>query len=157
MFDIQARVRLGGSAGADLQLTVISAILTDLVGDLVAGAPLATGRFNGCKLATFSNGVVVTEQTLIGDLTESAYPGYAESAALVWSVAGVDDAGNHVVVADAPTPFHVTGDPAGEMLHGVYLVSGAGALLAGGTFGAPVPLVNGELIPATAILQVGNL
>src|SRR5690242_9920198 len=102
MFDIQARVRLGGSAGEDLQLQVVDPILVDLVGDLVAGAPLATGRFNGSIMKTFSNGVVFTEHTLVGDLVESAYPGYAASGTLLWSAAGTDDSGNHVVVADAP-------------------------------------------------------
>ncbi len=157
MFDIQARVSFGGGATTDLPLTAIAVLLDQLVGDLVAAAPLATGRFNGCTAHLFKTVAAISEDTLKTDLTESTFPGYAASAALVFSAAGVDDAGNHVVVADVPAAWHCTGDPVGEQIFGFYLLgAGAAPLLCAVSFDTPISVVLDQIIPATVTLQVGN-
>lgn len=157
MFDIQARAKMGGALGTDEQLIVIAAVLDSLVGNLVTAAPVATGVFNACTAHLFKNAFTVDENTLKADLTEATFPGYAASAALVFSTAGIDDAGNHIVVADVPAAWHCTGDPVGELIHGLYLLgAGAAPLLCGVTFPAPIAISLDQVIPATIVLQVGN-
>lgn len=157
MFDIQVRARLGTPDHGEIQLLVVDPVLKQLVGDMVAAAPLATGRFKDCTAHLYTNAIVVGPGTVVGDLVEAAFPGYAASAAVTFSAAGLDDVGNHVVIGDVPA-FTVTGDPAGAQVMGIYLLGGGVGtpLLAVGRLPAPQGLTNGELIPATVVLSVGN-
>lgn len=154
-FDLQCRLKLGGSAGTDLTLVAVSPFLQKILTALVT-SPIG-GTIQPYDIHTYQNPFSFTQGTVVGDLTESAYPGYAEQGGTAWSPPGFDDDGNVVMVADLPVPFQVTADPAGELLAGVYILDADGDLAFGLGLDVPIALTDGLLIPMTFVFQLGNL
>lgn len=158
-FDIQARACIGGPATDEVKLIVNGPTLTTLVGDLVSAnlgvAP--PGIFNGATFGAYQNGLIPDENTTFGDLVECNFTGYSRSANLTFSPAGLDDQGNHVVVADMPDAWQCTGDT-DQQIQGVFLSPNddANVALAAGALDTPISLANGTLVPGTVTLQVGN-
>lgn len=158
-FDIQARACIGGPATDEIQLVINNATLLELMGDLVS-SNLGTnlpGVFNNCTFGLYQNGFVPDENFSFSDLTECNFTGYSRSANLTFSVAGFDDAGNVVAVADIPTPFHATADD-NQTIQGCFLCTNADAniALAAGQISPALNVMNGTLYPATCTLQIGN-
>jgi len=156
-FDLQCRLQLGGSPGSDLVLVATSGWLLKALDFLSVTPAPATIPLSAYEVHSYLNPFVFDKDTVVGDLTESVYPGYASQVGNPWSPVGTDDNDNVVCVADLPAPWQVTGDPAGELLAGVYVLDGDGDLAFGVGLTEPIALVNGLLIPATLIIQLGNL
>lgn len=158
-FDIQGRACIGGPSTDEVKLTVNGPTLGVLAGDLVSGnlGTNVPGLFNNCTFGAFQNGLIPDEGTEFSDLVECNFPGYTRSANLTFSAAGLDDRGNHVVVADMPDAWQCTGDTDQE-IRGVFISpnADANATLAAGALTDAISLANGTLVPATVTLQVGN-
>lgn len=158
MFDLQAKVALGGSRGDEVKMVVTGALLGTLVGQLVdSNLANGTGAFFDAKVGFYQNGLVPDENTDFADLVESNFTGYDRSANVTFSPAGLDESGHHVTVGDVPVPFQCTGDT-DQQIMGVFLspADGSNVTLASGSLDTPISLANGTLIPVTVVLQVGN-
>lgn len=154
-FDVQARVSIGGGPSDDLPLILTRPTIQGILAELIDATP-AGGVLSGTVTAhAMANSLLFTPFTVIGDLVESTFPGYAATALVAWSAVGLDPSGNVIVFADLSTPFICTGDPLGEVVGGVYLTAG-GVLLGGVAIDPAIVLVDGSLIPASFILQIGN-
>lgn len=98
----------------------------DLTALIAAGPP--AGRLNGVKVHLFQNNIVPTPATILTDLVEATFDGYAASAAVTWGSVVVDPAGNAVVYGDAKT-FTMTGSTTPNTVYGYYVTNSAGSTL----------------------------
>lgn len=158
MFDIQGRAEMGGPIASDaIQLVVTDDCLNRIVGDLVADVANVAGIFHNCTAHLYQNGFAPVQNMTAADLVECNFTGYAASENLTFT-SGIDDQGNHVAVADAPTPFVSTDAAPNQSIRGVYLLdhNATPRLLAAGAISPAVEPLNGQVIPFTATLQVGN-
>lgn len=88
----------------------ISTILTRLaaMNELkAAGQPL-----NAATLILYSNAVAITPHTVIGDLTECIFTGYAAEAGIGFGAAYLDQAGNVLLAAPSVQFESTSGTPA---------------------------------------------
>jgi hypothetical protein len=110
--------------------------------DALAQLVAADGLFNGCLCRLYVNNINVTDATVIGDLTEATFAGYAASAALTWGTPYND--GDHASVESNRVQFTTTGEPDGQTARGAYLTTAGGspALLAILPFDGPQSVVE---------------
>lgn len=77
----------------------------------------ASNLWNGAKVLLFKNNVSPGPNTVLGDLTECDFTGYAVSAAVTWGTPGWQPDGTAIVVGDLKT-FTVGATP--TILNTVY-------------------------------------
>jgi len=114
---------------------------TGTVGILVAGADASEGdrvSLKGSQLHAFSNDVNVTPATVLADLTESAFDGYAASGEVQWAETYFA-AGGVCQFLGSLIEWVATGTGTVETVYGVYLERD-GELLAAGRLSVPVPI-----------------
>jgi hypothetical protein len=117
-------------------LVVPSAVLKTQLDYLTATG----GDLNGAKLGLFSNNIVPTQDTVIGDLTPCTFPGYALSAAITWGAADIDDSGSAVTLGGLVT-FVSSTITTPETVYGAFLQnSGGTVLLAAFRFDTPIAI-----------------
>jgi hypothetical protein len=95
-----------------------------------------------CTLGLFQTAVTTTPATVIGDLTESTYPGYGriDITSALGAAAGVIPGEWQSVV---PTQtFSCTGG-SGQTVYGFFVIDSAGALWFSQTFSTPLLMVAG--------------
>src|SRR5262245_2379941 len=103
------------------------AALIDALTDWIAGG------LDGAEVHLFQNSILFDPTTtLIGDLDEANYGGYAAIAA-VFGVPSVSDDGNVESILTAQV-WRPTNSTTPNTIYGWYLTADGGALLAGGTF-----------------------
>jgi hypothetical protein len=93
---------------------------------------------NGAKVHLYANNAALGENTVLGDLTEATFTGYAASIALVWNPAYTQQDGTPTV--DAPSVTFASTSPftTGNTIYGFYVTNGAGStLLYAQAFAAP--------------------
>lgn len=101
--------------------TVAASILTALVG--------VAGILNGALLKLFKNDVIPNVGTILADLVEADFTGYAASAAITWSVPVLGDDGLYRVIGDNKS--FIAGSPltVPNTIYGYYVTNGAGTVL----------------------------
>lgn len=101
--------------------------LRAIVNRLTAVAPgvADAGRFNGAKIALFTDDIVPSRATVLADLTQPTYTGYAISAAIVFGLAFTNDNGAAEVLGDGKQ-FPCTADGASQTVHGYMCLNAAG-------------------------------
>lgn len=107
-------------------------------------------KLKGAKCILFTNTPALTKDSVVGDLTQPTFPGYA-SAVVTWSVAKRDDAGN-ISVDSGLMKFQMSDATVPTIVKGYGIVDSAGTtLLAAETFDAPVDLTDALSICAFVI------
>lgn len=84
---------------------------------------------NGYQLCLFVNDYVPTQATVIGDLTEASFGGYARITTDSWGTAFI----NAATIAESDEvlrTFTVTGAPLTQTVYGYFLLDAAGVLIA---------------------------
>jgi hypothetical protein len=126
-----------------IQLTR-AALLAALNNLVQAGATApAPGVLNHVFIGLYTNAVTPGIGTLLSDLIEPTYPGYARQACTVVGTAYEDQGGD--VVVDAPEfQFSMTDETVPTTIQGWFMASAltAGSLLGGERFAAPVVLLH---------------
>lgn len=126
--------------------TVITrALALDLLTQDVAAAPDPTVLV-GAKMGVFINEPELTLDTVLADLTQPAFTGYALSAAITWGTPGFEEAGPRAVVLGDLKTFRATAAPdPGVTVRGWFVVDAAGTgLLAAAMLDVPVPILADE-------------
>jgi hypothetical protein len=111
-------------------------------------APLAllnNATFNGSKagLFTFANGGL-SEETVLADLTEATFGGYARGSAITWgSELRLQDGGYGYVGGRQQWVANAT-PGGGEVILGAFIVDGSNSptLQAAGLFDEPISIIN---------------
>lgn len=122
---------------------------------ITATANAIAGALTGSEIHLFQNSIVFNpDTTLIGDLVEADYDGYA-ALALTWGAASVSDDGHVETIASAQT-WRPTGGTTPNQIYGFYIDDGAGVLLAGGTFDeGPYPMNTAlDVMRQTVVLRL---
>ena len=115
----------------------------------------ATGPLDGALLGIFTNNITPTNATVLSDLTEATFVGYARQA-LVLSVPGRDQNGN-IGCFSTRLIWQETTTPVTVQCFGVFLVDSTGLILYGvELFGAPITLNNLLDYIATVSEFLGN-
>jgi len=131
-------------------ILAMRALLLGLLTDAIA----VGGSLEAPELGLFQNNVVFDpDLTVIGDLDEADYTGYAKEA-LTWDQPSVSDDGNLEMHASQAT-FRPTDAVTPNDIYGWFLVDAGGALIAGGNFDtAPLPMNNAlDVIKVTLQLR----
>lgn len=121
-------------------LQLPNAQMRAVVNALTAVGPPA-GLLNGVKVKLFQNAATPGPDSVLADFTEATFPGYAESAAVVWGAA-LSNALNQAFTAGGTVQFTCTGAATPNTIHGYYLVDGAtgNVLIAAEAFASPQPI-----------------
>jgi len=101
----------------------LDALLLEAAAELGAG-----GSYDGAKVGLYVNAILPDENTLLADLTQPAFTGYALSSAVVWGGLGVDEL-NRVISVAGIKEFAPSAIVTGEIAYGAFLVDGAGTTL----------------------------
>lgn len=114
------------------------------------------GAGMGAKMILFANDAALTKNTILADLTEPTFTGYAISTAVTWSVP-FNDPLNRTVVAGSSKNFICTGGTPDDTIYGYAIVdSTAMDLLFAERFDAPVPIAAvGDGLTVEPVLPYG--
>lgn len=99
-------------------------LLEILLENAVSAAPVATGPLATTKVLLFVNQLVPDVDTVLGDLTEAAFTGYARSGVVTWAVGGAinsSEVNTPVIVGDGKL-FTCTGTAVEETVTGYALI-----------------------------------
>jgi hypothetical protein len=98
------------------------------------------GEFNGCKLGLNTNAIEPVPTNVLADFVEANYTGYAHSAAVVFGAPALNAAGQ-IESLGTLTTFQPTDAVTPNMIQGVIMVDGTGAVLRGAqSLDNPYPL-----------------
>jgi hypothetical protein len=89
----------------------------------------ATHLLDGVIVKLFSNSAILGPDMVLADLTESAFAGYAPSAAVVWGLPFVDSADQATVAGDSKQFASTAPFTGPETVHGWYLTNAGGTVL----------------------------
>lgn len=98
------------------------AILNGLTAD---GGDDPDGRFFGAKVQLFKSDTPLVAGTVLGDLEEADFSGYAESGVLAFGAAFINDAGGAEIVAPG-VQFTQTAATISNTVYGYMVVNAAG-------------------------------
>lgn len=120
----------------------LKAMLTENVG--------VGGRLNAVKVMLFQNDITPSKQTLLADLVEATFDGYARSAAVTWGTVGQTSTGAAEVYGDTKL-FTSSGDTTPNTIYGFALVNTGGtAVEYAERFASPIPVSQtGITVPVT--------
>lgn len=133
-----------------------------LTKDIVVGALTALvgvgGAANGAKVGLFKNDFVPEPTTILADLVQADFVGYALSSVVVWGEIGVDVNGRAIVFAPSKE-FSPTDATVPNTIFGYFLVNGAGTvLLSAVRFDESVPLVLAtDVLPVLPVLALPTI
>lgn len=116
--------------------------LKDFLKTVAAAAIASNAGMNGAICGLFTGSPVITRDTVLADLAEADFQGYARSSAVVWgSVLRLPDGGACFVGDRKQFVANNTLDNA-QVISGAFLVNnGNGSLLlAAGAFDNPIPI-----------------
>ncbi|HXG48563.1 MAG TPA: hypothetical protein VNO52_13115 [Methylomirabilota bacterium] len=102
-----------------------------------------TSKLFGAKIGLFTNAVVPSKDTVLADLTEANYTGYAQSAAVQWSNV-FDDLSQKPSIRSQSVLFKPTGNAQLNTIRGAFLVAADGVTLLG------VELFNNPIVQGDA-------
>jgi len=118
-------------------------IVSDL--EVQAVADDRTTNLNAASnLRLFKVNVVIDPSTVLGDLTEADFSGYAAILALAWDLAAKDVDGSWFTKLTAAGLFTHNGGAVVNTIYGMYVDDGAALLLAA-NFGQSILMENGSL------------
>ena len=128
-------------------------------GGAMALANLIRTDLVAAVLKLFQNNVIPSPATVLADLDEADFSGYAEVDPVVWNATYLDpELGGASFNSNNQWNFDgadVT--PTTNTIYGFWLESVAGTLLAVGTFENPIPMAAaGDSIPLTLKLNYGS-
>lgn len=110
---------------------------------------ILNGLFIGTKIRLFQNNYTPVAATVIGDLTEATFSGYAQITLAGGAVAGALDAENRAVITWNAVTFTKAG-ATGNTIYGYYIVDNGGVLLWLERFDAPISMTtDGAFITIT--------
>ncbi len=119
---------------------------------------IKAGVLNGAVLKLYQNDLVPTKGTVIADLTEATFTGYASITLTTWNGPYINASGNCVVLAgqkqfDTASPYTV-----GNNVYGYWVESSTGDLLLIGRFAdAPIPMAAaGNALLANPNYEIGS-
>jgi hypothetical protein len=94
----------------------------------------------------YANAVALTETTILSDLVEATYDGYARGTVGSWVGPQTDLSGDIVVVPNAPITFSCSGATTLNTVYGIGILNPAGTtLLAAADFPTPISPVPGQV------------
>lgn len=104
---------------------------------LTAQKAVAQWDSGNIEVRLFQNDIAPTKATVVGDLTEATFTGYAAITTLAFADAVYDDDNDGLLVATETMTFTSTGSAITNTCYGYYLVDGNGNYLGAERF--PVP------------------
>lgn len=116
-------------------------VLLDVITAITGGG----GVLNGALVGLFKSNTVLTPDTVLADLTEADFTGYAQSAAVTWGSPGYDvnkvpEVLGDMKVFNSGTPITIT-----NVVYGYFVVDGAGTtLLYAEKFATPASVINAD-------------
>lgn len=121
-----------------MDLVATKQFQVDILGDMVTAV---TGSLVGAEIHLFTNDYLPTGITVIADMTEATYSGYAAEAITWLAVSSADD--GTIEVIGTAGEFRPTDDVVPNQCYGFWIENGAGVLLAAGRFDAPpIPMID---------------
>lgn len=107
---------------------------------------LAVPPLSANRVMEYTNNVVLTEATLLSDLVEGTYDGYARGSIASWVGPELDLQGNQVVVPAAVVTFSCSGPVTVNTVIGYGILDSTGAtLLAAATYPTPISPIPGQV------------
>ncbi|MGL4555272.1 MAG: hypothetical protein ACRC33_29245 [Gemmataceae bacterium] len=87
-----------------------------------------TGTLDEAKVGLFSNEITPNDLTVLADLTEAAYTGYAKKSVAAWGAAFLDENGKPRITAQS-LQFNPTASTATDTVRGYFVTNAAGDTL----------------------------
>lgn len=119
---------------------------------------LKTAYLDGGKLGLFTNTPSITPTTVLADLTEATFDGYARVTLTTWGAAFLDPNGNY---ADSVAPtgtFTLTGTTVLETITGVFVLDKDNVYMGAELLPTPIPLTStGQQIVVVAQKVFGRI
>lgn len=103
------------------------ALVRSMLDDLVVAGPPA-GLLNGALVKLFKNDMTPSGLTLLADLDEADFTGYAASGAVTWDAGFTNEAGDGEIIGDTKQ-FLASGAAVANTVYGYYVTSGDGLTL----------------------------
>lgn len=98
----------------------------------------------------------ISPSTVLADLTEADYDGYAQKTLTTWNAPYLDPAGGASIQPGTQQFDFAAGAGDTNVILGFYVLNAAGALVFIGNFDAPIAMAhNGDSIPVNATLNFG--
>lgn len=121
-------------------------------------AELKTAMINGGNIRLFQNDLDPTPSTVLGDLTEATYTGYAMIAVAAWNAGYTEPTTGRGTIVTPLAQFQPTGSAVTNLIYGWYYTDADGDLVCCGRLsGAPIAMAGvGDAIPLFVKLQLGG-
>src|SRR5271166_3636732 len=121
-------------------LTMNSSVLFKLLGDLTAGLLEPGTSPNFAKVGLFTNNYTPLPTTVIGDLTEAAYTGYAQLDVPAWGDPSTVSATEVNVLGTTILQFQGPSSGPGAIIYGYFWLDSTGSYIGAERFSSPIPL-----------------
>jgi hypothetical protein len=109
-----------------------------------------------CKVKLFQNPVSLSPSTVVGDLTEATFGGYAPIIVTALLPAYIDPVGG-ASAQIATIQFQCDGTAPTNIVYGFWVETAAGVLILAGTFDAGIPMsLATDAIPVDVKFNFGN-
>lgn len=109
-----------------MEMTVVNGIQTAML----AAFKAAEGLLDGAELALYQNDLSPTAVTVIGDIDEADFSGYAREA-ITWGDPSISEDG-HIEMIGVAGEFRPTASTVQNDIYGGYILTDGGALFAAG-------------------------
>lgn len=107
---------------------------------LAALTAIKVAQLNGGDMKLFKNDVTPTPSTVVGDLTEATFPGYASFTVVTMGANFIDSAGR-VCSNTGQHQFVCSGGGPLETIYGCYFVDTGGLLVMAARFDEPIEML----------------
>lgn len=120
-------------------------------------AGLVRTALAGSKMALYKAiASPISPSTVLADITEADYDGYAQKTLTTWNVPYLDPAGGASIQPGTQQFDFVSGALITNVVLGFYVLNAAGALIFVGNFDSPIAMAHdGDSIPVNATLNFG--
>lgn len=147
---------LGGVTRPNYGTTTSNAFKLALNAMIATGGPLAVGGTPPPAIHCYSNNYTPNATTVLSDLTESAFSGYASTATGGWTAPQLQQDGSWISSTNLIGLFTLSALTVTETIYGVYLTDTTGALFAAYKLSNALVLNNiGDGLLLSTTLQVG--
>jgi hypothetical protein len=103
---------------------------------------LKTAYYDAGKIGLFTNTPTITRNTVLADLTEATFVGYAQVTLTTFGAAFLDPSGNYADIVAPLAQFTMTATTTLQTITGYFLLDKDGIYVGAELLPAPIPLTS---------------